>query len=189
MCENFLKQFSLESDVLDFFALWRYHSSICNTTIQQIKNVDPIGFHNPILVREHLIFNSVLDALSFCQVEKKWIKRSGDCAFSLINIPFEYDRIKELLFMFPNAKVITVFDNDVLGKALDCKIACLLKNKDVVIHSASEKVYFQLNNINFHISENNFSLSAFQKLAGLRSGIRTIKPKNRYVSFADILKK
>ncbi|MBS1527758.1 MAG: hypothetical protein JST19_19090 [Bacteroidetes bacterium] len=76
----------------------------------------------------------------------------------------------------PKAKITLLFDNDLLGKLWDIKIACLIRKKTVSI-SYDRQFIFQLSDRQCRLNAEQVSLSAFEKNAGIRTGIKTAKGK------------
>ena len=79
--------------------------------------------------------------------------------------------------MLPKSKITLLFDNDLIGKLWDIKIACLIRNKPVKIYFENRHCAFKLNNRSLQLPVDQISLSAFEKAAGIRTGIKTAKAK------------
>lgn len=74
-------------------------------------------------------------------------------------------------------KVAVVFPNDLAGKATDIRIAGALKNVDPRIVWNHQGIEITCRNRLLRFSQDQLSLAAFERAAGLRSCVRTIKPK------------
>lgn len=144
------------------------------------------GIADPVMVRRHFLFYSAIDALCFCNLHADWLRVPGSCAFSTLGLLPNVDQLKALLQRFPNAIMAGVFDNDLFGRVLDCRIALWLMGKDAPFHYADGMVSCVYRGRPFHIPESEFSLHRFRQVSGLRSTYRTFKPKSGFTSFREM---
>jgi hypothetical protein len=86
----------------------------------------------------------------------------------------------------PKAKITFLFDNNLLGKLWDIKIACLVRRKPVRIIYHNHQFIFHCQNRNFSLAMDKVSLSAFEKATAIRTGIRTAKPKGHSTFFEQL---
>lgn len=184
---------NIGSFVLDFFAPWMVESpdgelSFKSSEIDKSVMTCQAGVHDPAMVRRHYLFYSAIEVFCFCNLNAGCLERPGSSAFTLLGLLPVAEEIKKLLFDLPNAKIFTVLDNDILGRTLDCKIALWSKNKDAGFYLHKDSMMCNYQNRTYQFRENEFSLSRFEKSCGLRSGIRTYKPKAGFVSFAELHK-
>ena len=146
------------------------------------------GALHPNTVRHNFLFNSAIEVLSFCSMNIGWLARPGNVAFSALGLCPVASQVEALRSRFPNARLHTVFGNDVLGRIADCKVALWAKGKDADFHMHQDIIIAQYNSKSFRIPESIFSLHFFEKKSSLRAGIRTHKPKAGFVSFFELLK-
>jgi hypothetical protein len=81
-----------------------------------------------------------------------------------------------------------LFGRDVLGRMADLKLAAAIKGWSLSVYlTGNEKVIINFRHFHFSFSQEQFSLAAFEKAAGVRFGVATDKPKV-YNSYFDELK-
>jgi hypothetical protein len=81
-------------------------------------------------------------------------------------------------------KITLLFGRDILGRLADIKLSAALRGKDAALAYCGEERF----DIGGHFfAEGKISLNAFEKAAGIRSGIRTCKPKG-FNTFLEQLK-
>lgn len=86
------------------------------------------------------------------------------------------DKVKCLIPLLKNKKIILLMPDDLLGRIADIKIAAWLKNHDVrLTYRQPDTVLIAFKNKTYLFPEHKISLSAFQKSSGFRSQIRTYK--------------
>ncbi|MEN5057123.1 hypothetical protein [Sphingobacterium kitahiroshimense] len=175
---------SIDPKVLDFFAPWLVKAANGSWAFEPHGGI--AGVLQPIMVRQHLLFYSPLDVLCFCHFQPKWLQRPGSCAFSAIGYKPVSGRLQELKRQLPNARTLGIFDNDLCGKVLDCKVALWLMGRDADFSYVKDMVNIEYRDKRFRIPEPKFSLHRFRMLTGIRSGYRTVKPKG-FVSFTAML--
>lgn len=146
------------------------------------------GAYHPNSVRHNFLFYSGLEALSFCSMATDWLVRPGFAVFSALGLCPSASQISLLQYRFPNARLHTVFGNDILGRITDCKVALWSKRRDAVFNIEKDVIVGNYNGKIFRIPEPIFSLSLFEQKCGLRSGIRTHKPKAGISTFTNILR-
>ncbi len=138
-----------------------------------------------IQVRHLFLSHSATDILCFCHYSPAWLKQSESIAFATLGLVVSTDQIHYLKSLFLNAKVHTVFDDGIIGRVTDCKIALWMKGKDAEFKLTGDCMLVLYNKKRFSIPLEEFSLSRFEKTVSLRSGIRTHKPKEGFNSYHD----
>lgn len=146
------------------------------------------GAHHPAIARHHFLFYSVLEAMCFCNIHHDWLKRPGSVVFSALGLLPLSNQIISLTSRFSNAKLHTVFGNDLPARILDCKIGLWSKGKDAIFELEDDVVIIHYREKIFHIPEPLFSLNRFELKSGLRAQVRTHKPPVGYASFKALLK-
>lgn len=177
--------------VLDYFVPWMEKApngelTFKSSEIDKSMLISQAGVYDPVMVRNHYLFYSAIEVLCFCNLNIGCLKMPGSSAFTLLGLLPVAVQIRRLQTYLPNAKVFTVLDNDLLGRTLDCKIALWSKNKDAGFFLHNGVVICNFQDRTYRFRENEFSLHRFEKFSGLRSGIRTYKPKVGFVSFAEL---
>lgn len=81
-----------------------------------------------------------------------------------------------------------LFGNDLLGRMADLKLAATIRGWPLSVYRAEkEQVVVEFRSQHYVFSQESFSLFAFEKVAGVRFGMATDKPK-KYNTFFDELK-
>lgn len=136
-----------------------------------------IGLILPGLVRQHFLFYSTADIACFCHFHQYLLKNQGSNIFSAIGFNPCATYLLQLKNRFPNARTVLVFDDDLLGRVLDCKVVLAYLGKQLSFKLYKEQLMFSYKKQEFAILESIFSLHRFRTLTGIRSNHRTIKPK------------
>jgi len=130
-----------------------------------------------VQVRHLFIGGSAADILCFCQFNPDWLNNDGTVAFAALGLLPSAAQIGFLKGRFPNAKVHTLFESGLTGKVTDCKIALWQKGKDASFRVIDDLVQVTYRNRRYKIPVAVFSLNRFETTIGIRSKIRTHKPK------------
>lgn len=80
-------------------------------------------------------------------------------------------------------KITLLFGKDILGRLTDIKLSLALRDKKVGIRYCTDDT-FEIDRHRF--IETQITLSAFEKKLGIRSGIRTVKPRNFNTFFEQL---
>ena len=171
----------IDSRIKNYFAQW-INFNLINSDLATL------GLVEPAMVRQHFLFYSTWDILCFCHFHQHLLKNSGSNIFTAIGLNPCSSFIQSFKKQFPNVSTITVFDNNLLGKVLDCKVLMSFLGKDLSFKLQNDKIVFTYNARVFSVSEQLFSLHHFRCLTGLRYKLRTIKPKGA-ISFSELLAK
>lgn len=137
----------------------------------------------PAQVRHLFISHSAADILCFCHYNSNWLSAEGNIAFASLGLVASFGQLHFLSHFFSNAKVHTLFENGVVGRVSDCKAALWLKNRDATFRLDGQNIHIGYHKSKFVMTVQLFSLNHFEKVAGIRSGIRTHKPKDGSNSF------
>ncbi|SDF94138.1 hypothetical protein SAMN05421827_102195 [Pedobacter terrae] len=139
----------------------------------------------PVQVRHLFLSHSAADILCFCHHFPSWLRISDSVAFVALGLKASYSQIDQLKRQFFNAKVHTLFDAGITGRVTDCKVALWIKGTNATFIAADELIHINYSRNRFRIPIDVFSLSRFEKTIGIRSGIRTHKPKGDFNSFYE----
>ena len=172
---------NIDAKVLEYFARWldRPQGSMVELT-------GTAGMEEPHMARQHFLFHTARDALCFCQLHIHLLDRPGNNVFTAIRLRPTAARLLELKSRFPNARTVGVFDDDLCGRVLDCKVALWQTGRDASFIWGGGEVAFTYRDRTFRVPEPRFSLHRFRTLTGMRSTYCTLKPKG-FVSFAAML--
>jgi hypothetical protein len=187
----FQKDFNYQDDALSF----RFQSKNANPEIEYWsaeRHIVPrsagvwiVNTGLPVQVRHLLLSHSVSDVLCFCHYKPSWLMKPDNIAFAALGLLASSNQVKVLKSCFTNAKVHTLFDDGIIGRVTDCKIALWMKGKDASFKVEEDFVEISLNKNRFTIPLHAFSLSRFEKTVSIRSGIRTHKPKEGFSCHHD----
>ncbi|WP_148908897.1 hypothetical protein [Sphingobacterium allocomposti] len=137
----------------------------------------------PVSVTHLFIGHSASDLLCFCHYHPNWVDPPCLSAFASLGLLPTKEQFTWLKSLFTNAKIHTVFDGGISGRVADCKVATWQIGKSARFSLAGDLGEFYYNKKKYRIPVNIFSLSRFEKLSGIRSGIRTHKPKAPFETF------
>ncbi|WP_166333020.1 hypothetical protein [Sphingobacterium chungjuense] len=137
----------------------------------------------PIFVTHLFAGHSASDLLCFCHYHPNWMNPSCLSAFASLGLLPTKEQFTGLKILFPNAKIHTVFDAGIIGRVADCKVATWQLGTSARFSLVDDQVEFRFNNKRYFIPASVFSLSRFEKFSGVRSGIRTHKPKAQFETF------
>lgn len=136
--------------------------------------------------REVFIAFSATDILCFCNFYTKWLRSAENVAFVAVGTRPKISMVNEIKEMFPSAKVHLLFDNDLIGRLTDCKIAVWLGKGHIAFELIGNDVRCKTRNGRFQLDIERFSLYQFCKISGFRTTVRTHKPNNGHGSFYNL---
>ncbi len=140
----------------------------------------------PSQVRHLFLSHSATDILCFCHYNTGWLDSSDGVVFAALGLVVSSGQIHFLKRMFLNAKFHLLFDEGITGRVSDCKVAIWLNGKDATFLVNGDDLHIFYNQNKFIIPIQQFSLHRFEKVVGIRSGIRTHKPKHGFISYYDM---
>ena len=129
---------------------------------------------SPQLIRDIFIAESAIDAMSYYELNHHKYNFEHAVFISTGGNVLK-DQVKNILKAFPDSKCHTIFDNDFSGKMYDILFACVKSKREIVMRKKNESVVFELKKGIFEIPANQISLFKFERLTGIRSGVRTHK--------------
>lgn len=137
----------------------------------------------PLSVTNLFIGHSASDILCFCHYYPNRVTSPCLVAFASLGLLPSKEQFVYLKGLFPNAKIHTVFDGGISGRVADCKVATWQLGKNAKFSLVDDHGEFYCNKKKYRIPVGMFSLNRFEKLSGIRSGIRTHKPKAPFETF------
>lgn len=138
-----------------------------------------------VQVRNLFVAGSAADIICFCHFNPNWLQVSGSVAFAALGLLPTSDQIVFLKRRFANAKVHTVFESGIIGRVTDCKIALWQKGKDASFRVIDDLILITYRNRRYKIPVAVFSLNRFETTIGIRSKVRTHKPKGGSGSYRE----
>jgi hypothetical protein len=128
----------------------------------------------------------VMDAVAFMTLNIQKFIEPENLLFIAIGNRCNSDRLQWIGSSFKKRKIILVFPNDLTGRLTDIRIATDIRNKPVKFTWSDPFVRFETGTRSFRIDGDLVSLAAFERHAGIRTQMKTIKPF-RYNSFLEQL--
>lgn len=127
------------------------------------------------------IAESAFDAIAFYQIHRNRLPLMSS-VFVSFGGSFSDQQFKNLTNYYTASKPVLLFDDDLYGKIYDIRAFALMLDKKVNIGLDSDKghIDFSIDDKNFSLTNEEVSLSAFQKLSGLRTNndeLSILKPK------------
>lgn len=121
---------------------------------------------------------SAIDAISFYQLYKH--KYNFDSVLISTGGTVCADQVKNVLAHYPNAKINTIFDNDLTGKLYDIRVAAIQMARNLSISKKPDEVDFALEGKDpFTLPCAKVSLRAFCTASGLRPDVRAHKSEGK----------
>jgi hypothetical protein len=172
---------AIDPIVMDYFSHWLDYS-----IPGRISFIGTAGMIEPNMARQLFLFHTATDVLCFCHFYSHWIQKPGNNVFTALGQKPTSNQILTLKKRFPNARFVGVFDDDLLGRVIDCKIALWHMDRDASFILADSEIIVKYKDNIFRISAEQFSLHRFRLITGTRSNYRTIKPRGA-LSFTTML--
>lgn len=143
------------------------------------------GQANIHLVRSVIISASAMDALCWLHLYYNYFNLPDQLCFLATGILPDIFQIQKLRAKYPLKKIILVMGNDTFGRIDDIRIATALFQKRCKVNLiGQEGVKLWYKKRDYHFAEDKLTLNAFEKVSGLRSGIKTYKPP-RHTTFLE----
>ncbi len=139
------------------------------------------------VTKELIIASSVMEAIAFLTLAGHRYPNVNDLSVIAIgNLP-RPGQLNWIKSRCQKRKITMVFGKDIMGRLTDIKVAAGIRNKVVRLSMREKKIDIEYNHVHYRFEPDNLSLNQFEKSAGLRSGIRTCKPK-KFDTYLDQLK-
>jgi hypothetical protein len=136
--------------------------------------------------KELIIASSVMEAMAFLTLMSHRYPNLYDLSvIAMGNLPYP-DQLYWIKSRWQKRKITLVFGNDVLGRLTDIKVAAGIRNKLVRFSLQENRVAVTCNHIHYRFDPDMLTLNQFEKTAGIRTGIRTAKPK-KFDTYLDQL--
>ncbi|MCQ6957665.1 hypothetical protein [Mucilaginibacter aquariorum] len=139
-------------------------------------------------VRLIILSSSAVDAISWLNKKFHTIAHTQDLLFVSFGAGISMVQLRWLRERLIRKKYQFIFTNDLLGRMADVKVAAAIRGWPISVYVPDDhQIAVRFRAAKFLFSQNDFSLSAFEKAAGARFGIAVTKPK-LHNSFFDELK-
>jgi len=145
------------------------------------------GQENSRLAGQVFICSSAMEALSFLAFRYTAYPDTSGLLFISIGPGLNDSHLQPVCSSLPEKKCTLLFGNDFVGKVTDLKIAAGIRKVPVAVYEQDGICTVNFRNRNYSFHTDAFSLNAFEKQAGYRFNIRTLKPKG-FNTFFDQLK-
>ncbi|MDB5135433.1 MAG: hypothetical protein JWP37_2036 [Mucilaginibacter sp.] len=139
------------------------------------------------MAREIIITSSAMEAIAFLTIHSHRypdLKRLSFLALGNLPQPVQCNWIRAKL---AGRKFTLVFSNDLLGRLADIRVGAALKQKRTSFLLTGGSIRIKCDNECYELEQERLSMSAFEKISGLRMGMRTHKPK-QFNTFLEQLK-
>ncbi|TSJ44402.1 hypothetical protein FO440_09545 [Mucilaginibacter corticis] len=131
---------------------------------------------------------SALDAVSWLNKNLPAFPQTGNLLLVSLGAGISEAQVLWIRKHLAGKQYCLSFGNDLLGRMADLKLAAALRGWPLsVFLTEKEMVMVDFRSRHFVFSQENLSLSAFEKAAGMRFGVATDKPKV-YTTFFEELK-
>lgn len=139
------------------------------------------------LTREVIITSTAMEAIAYSTFNYHRYPDFESLSFIAVgNLPHP-GQLNWIRSNYPKRKFTLVFGKDLLGKLADIRVAAGLVNKAIRFLRTDTQIQIKHDNKVYSFGQDSLSLNAFEKAAGLRTGIRTSKPKH-FDTYLDQLK-
>lgn len=144
------------------------------------------GAEYPNLITDLYISYSAAELLCFTSQRTFILKHPEQLAFASVGLLPSAGQVNTLKAAFPLARWHLVFGTSLLGRIADSAIAAWFKGRSVSFQVSGEQVIVSYCGKCLAIDSGIFSLSRFERVTGLRAGMRTHKPLRGPPSFIEL---
>src|ERR1035437_3692177 len=145
------------------------------------------GDTNFSMIRQVFICASAMDGIAYLSLNFSAFTQTDNLLFLAIGVQPNNTQIRWINQYLDGKLVSLIFSKDILGRLCDLKTAAGICRIPVAVGIADEQVNINFRQQQYSISQEQFSLNAFEKASGYRFNIRTPKPKN-FDCYLDQLK-
>lgn len=178
----FLTKLGILPLVQDFFEPWYTTDETGNLVFSYGDEAEHFGFafhrvpaegywqagnSNESIIRYVFLCDSAMESIAYFSLNFHAFRQTEQCLF-MAGHP-ELNSIGKSCSL--------VFGNDLLGRVRDLKTAAAIRRQPLAVSLSDETVHIRFRQKNYQILQNQFSLSAFEKLSGFRFGLRLCKSK------------
>jgi hypothetical protein len=136
------------------------------------------GQENPALIRKVFICHSAMEAICFLHLNFNAFPERDRLLFIAVGLIPQDSHFKTLRGLLKGKQLCLVMGSGIFGHLADLKMAAEIKGRTCSIqYIEPETIRINYRDNVYVFSETKISLNAFEIASGLRSGIRTYKPK------------
>jgi hypothetical protein len=125
------------------------------------------GNPNLSMIRHVFICDSAMEAISYFSLNHHAFRQIRQCLFIAGSIDSG----------FCGKSCTMVFNKDILGRVRDLMVAAAIRKLHLTISLTDDQVHARFRQKNYSIPQEQFSLSAFEKISKYRFNIKAQKPK------------
>ncbi|MGF7079004.1 hypothetical protein [Mucilaginibacter sp. UYCu711] len=139
------------------------------------------------LTHEVVITYSAMEAIAYLTLNRHRYSRIDTLTFVAVgNLPHD-SQLQWMRSAWLKKKFTLVFGNDLLGRLADIKVAAGLAGRHIRLFLNTPNIRIETENSHHEFAADSISLHVFEKAFGIRSGVRTHKPR-QFDTFLDQLK-
>lgn len=174
----------IPQDIRSFFGFSRFHFDYGGVSeyFENGRHTIPSGKHlwtaGSSAAIEVIISYSVIDLLAFLSLNRKYYHALHHYAYVATGLRLFPDQIDWIRQAYPKQKITLVFGNDLAGRLTDIRLAAGLRRKKVNLRLDEGEIVCRLETKIRRFKEAEVSLYRFEKAFGVRTGIRTKKPRH-----------
>jgi hypothetical protein len=140
----------------------------------------------PNLITDLYISYSAAELLCFTSQRAFLFKYPEQHAFAALGLLPSSAQVAALKATFTLARWHLILDANLIGRVLDAAIATWFKGRSVSFQVNDEQVMITYSDKPFVMGSGDFSLNRFERITGLRAGMRTHKPPRGVTSFIEL---
>jgi hypothetical protein len=145
------------------------------------------GASHSNLVTDLYISHSAAELFCFAsQRSFNLLKHPEQVAFAAVGLLPSAAQVNALKTAFPYARWHMIFSPDLLGRIADAAVASWYKGRSVSFRVSNDQVMISYYGKPFVLDSGFFSLNIFERITGLRAGMRTHKPPRGLPSFIEL---
>jgi len=135
------------------------------------------GNNNFSHIRQVFICGSAMDCIAFLNFNYSAFRHTDNLLFVSTGIRPNADQLRWINENLDGKMFSLVFSNDLLGRICDLKAAAGIRRMPLAISTTGEEIVVYFRHKAYHFLFDEFSLNAFEKQAGYRFNMNTLKPK------------
>lgn len=135
------------------------------------------------LTGELFIGYSARELLCFCHFHSSYLQGTLPIAFAALGLVPRKTQIDFLGKQFPNARVHTIFEAGPLGAVADCSVALWMQGSEAMFILEGYDIRSTYRGKTEALEVRSMSLNRFKLKHGIKSPVRTHKPKYPYLDF------
>jgi len=123
-----------------------------------------------------IVTPSVMEGVAFLAMNPQKFPNTNELFFIAIGNNYRETKMNRIRSACKKRKFTLVFGNDLVGRLTDIKVATALRGKSCTLAWSEPSVTIKTPQRSVRMKQEDVSLAAFERLAGIRTHIRTAKP-------------